>query len=136
MPGSKDDVGGVLIFLGLILMALLPVVVKFRWLEPRNGSRWARWLLWALVPPGEIVALAFIYFGIRPALIGSPIVSPIDELVQIVVDNIIVVFVLVIFFALTPFGVVCWFQKYMPRAKVPPELTYKHGRERRRPPES
>jgi hypothetical protein len=140
MPGSKEDVGWVLIFLGLVLLPLLPMVVKFRWLEPRNGSRWARWLLWALVIPGEIVALTFIYLGVRPLLIGTPLIGPIDELVRVVVDHIIVAVIVIIFLILSILALALRIRQPLypfhihMNASVPPELTYEHWRDRQQKP--
>jgi hypothetical protein len=42
MPSSNTNIGWVLILLGLVLMPFLPMVVKFHWLEPKGGNRWAR----------------------------------------------------------------------------------------------
>lgn len=100
MPHSVKNIGWGLIVFGLILLPLLPIAVKFRWLEPKGGNKFARWLLWVLVVPGEIVALTFIYLGVRPLLAGTPVVDPIDELIRIVVDHVIVAILVVIFVVL------------------------------------
>lgn len=134
MPGSKNDIGWVLIVLGFTLLPLLPLVVQFRWLEPKNGSRAARWLLWALVAPGEVIALTFIYIGLRPLLVGMPVVGSIDEVVRIVVDRIIVATLIVLILDLSAALVIVRPTYPLPLAHVPPELTYEHWRERRQMP--
>jgi hypothetical protein len=119
-------------------MPLLPLMVKFRWLEPKGGNRWARWLLWAMVIPGEIVALTFVYFGPRPLLVGTPVLDPIDELMRIVVDHVIVAILVVICVVLaiafrirSPMHPLSRAHKAQV-AQVPPELTYEHWRERQK----
>jgi hypothetical protein len=71
-------------------------VVKFRWLEPKGGDRWARGLLWVLVIPGELVGLTFVYIGIRPLLLGSPIVGPLDGFDRFVVTMMMVMLMVVV----------------------------------------
>jgi hypothetical protein len=129
MPDSDKNIGWGLIVFGLILLPLSPIVVKFRWLEPKGGNRWARGLLWALVVPGEITALSLIYIGIRPRLVGAPVVSPIDEFIRIVVNQIIVAIILVVLVVLSI--ILRILQPTYPFAppQAPSDQTYEHWRE-------
>jgi hypothetical protein len=137
------------ILLSLGVAASAPLALRFHWLDSKVSRRWARWLLvallWALLLPTEGLAVCMLYDGLRPVLLGSGVVEPLDMLRQAWFSTLAVAF----FFLMCALALAFllgshtqwrwWYDSkdlrtpFLLRDQIPPELTYRRRRKKEPP---